>query len=239
MASRTFVRKAILSEGLPEIRRNARSKSLLTPWLEALETLFKAGLRNARQFWRELQTLGFSGSYERVHDWVRFRRDVEDNLTKRFSSIEIPKVPIQPAFELRQFRSFAVRQLVWLLLLPLTELNEDDQKVLNALSNRISGVSQARVLALEFRRLLLEKDVKALESWFSTVKSSGLPDLVSFVTYLERERIPLEAAITEIWSNGRTEAIPPVSAQARQVLLQGQDRCVLGSRRACESVEVD
>ena len=59
MASRTFVRKAILSEGLPEIRRNARSQSLLTPWLEALETRFKAGLRNARQFWRELQTLGF------------------------------------------------------------------------------------------------------------------------------------------------------------------------------------
>ena len=59
MASRTFVRKAILAEGLPEIRRNARTRSLLTPWLEALETRFKNGLRNARQFWRELQTFGF------------------------------------------------------------------------------------------------------------------------------------------------------------------------------------
>ena len=107
--------------------------------------------------------------------------------------------------ELTKFRSFAVRQLVWLLLLPLTDLTEDDQKVLAALSHRIAGVSQARVLALEFRRLLLEKDVKALEGWFSTIKSSGLPDLVSFVTYLEREQIPLEAAITEVWSNGRTE----------------------------------
>ncbi len=124
------------------------------------------------------------------------------------------------AFELEQFRSFAVRQLVWLLLLPLPDLNEDDQKVLAALSSRISGVSQARVLALEFRRLLLEKDVEALESWFSTVKSSGLPDLVSFVTYLERERLALAAAITCVWSNGRTEAIPPA-------------RCVLGSRRSC------
>ena len=116
------------------------------------------------------------GSYERVHDWVRFRRDVEDNQIKNSTLTAIPKVPHQPAFELEQFRSFAVRQLVWLLLLPLPELNKDDQKVLATLSNRISGVSQARVLALEFRRLLLEKDVKALESWFSTVKSSGLPE---------------------------------------------------------------
>ena len=73
------------------------------------------------------------------------------------------------------------------------------------MSNRISGINQARELALELRRLLLEKDVKALENWFSTVKLSSLPDLVSFVIYLEHEQIPLEAAITEVWSNGRTE----------------------------------
>ena len=98
MASRTFVRKAILAEGLPEIRRNARTRSLLTPWLEALETRFKAGLRNARQFWRELQELGFTGSYERVHDWVRFRRDVEDNQMKNSVLTAIPKMPYQPAY---------------------------------------------------------------------------------------------------------------------------------------------
>jgi transposase len=32
-----------------------------------------------------------------------------------------------------------------------------------------------------------------------------LPDLVSFVTGLERERAAFEAAISEVWSNGRTE----------------------------------
>ena len=79
-ASRTFVAKAIASKELPEIRRNPHGRSVLTPWLSSLETKFQDGLRNARQFWRDLQTQGFTGSYDRVQDWVRFRRDQELNL---------------------------------------------------------------------------------------------------------------------------------------------------------------
>jgi transposase len=40
---------------------------------------------------------------------------------------------------------------------------------------------------------------------FTSVRSSFLSDLTLFVVGLERERKPLEAAITEIWSNGRVE----------------------------------
>ena len=57
--SRTFVAKAIKSQDLPELRNNARSRSLLEPWIPELETRFTNGLRNARQFWRELQAIGF------------------------------------------------------------------------------------------------------------------------------------------------------------------------------------
>ena len=116
------------------------------------------------------------------------------------------------------------------------KLSEQDCLILQRLTERCSDITKARVLALEFQRLLFTKDVNALNAWFTAVKSSLLSDLISFVTGLERES--RETAISEVWSNGRTEAIPPVSAQARQVLLQGQDRCILGSRRTCEPIEV-
>jgi hypothetical protein len=45
-ASRTFVAKAIASKDLPELRRNAHSRSVLTPWLKLLEEKFQTGLRN-------------------------------------------------------------------------------------------------------------------------------------------------------------------------------------------------
>ena len=210
--SRAFVAKAIKSQDLPELRNNARSRSLLEPWLPELETRFTSGLRNARQFWRELQTLGFQGSYERVHDWVRFRRDCEDT-RQAIRSVTTTSMALDPTVnplttthsEVKKARSFMPCQLVWLLMLTDEKLCDEDRLILKRLSERCSDISKARVLALEFQRLMFEKDIQVLSAWFTAVKSSGLPDLVSFARYLDRERKPLEAAISEVWSNGRTE----------------------------------
>ena len=102
-------------------------------------------------------------------------------------------------------RSFTPRQLVWLLLFADEKLNNQDAKILARLSQFCPDVLKARVLAQEFQRLIREKDMNALTAWFTEVKSSGLPDLMSFAVGLEREREPLEAAISEVWSNGRAE----------------------------------
>ena len=213
--SRTFVAKAIKSQDLPELRNHARSRSLLEPWVPELEARFTNGLRNARQFWRELQAIGFQGSYERVHAWVRFRRDCEEaqQATKTATTISIPLAPTLNTLttelpvnsEVRKARSFMPCQLVWLLMLTDERLSDEDQLILGRLSDRCLDILKARILALEFQRLMFEKDVQALSAWFTAVKSSLLPDLVSFMTGLERERAALEAAISEVWSNGRTE----------------------------------
>jgi transposase len=74
-ASKTFVYKSIRTKDLPELRNNARGGGLLDRWVPELELRFARGLRNGRQFWRELREIGYQGSYERIRDWVRFRRD--------------------------------------------------------------------------------------------------------------------------------------------------------------------
>jgi transposase len=210
-ASRTFVAKAIVSKDLPEIRRNAHSRSVLTPWLKLLEEKFQAGLRNGRQFWRELQEKGFTGSYERVHDWVRFRRDQELFLQNQKNDQKIESVVSdiqkvqEPALQLEKVRGFAARQLVWLLLLPFEKLTQDDQKVLQALQDTIPGLVKARELAGLFKQIVDSKTTTRLQDWFTAMETSNLPDLVSFAKVLNRERKPLEAMITSKYSNGRAE----------------------------------
>jgi transposase len=107
--------------------------------------------------------------------------------------------------EVKKARGFMPCQLVWLLMLTDEKLCDEDLLILSRLSDRCLDISKSRVLALEFQQLMFEKYVQALSAWFTTVKSSGLPDLVSFARYLDRERKPLEASISEVWSNGRTE----------------------------------
>ena len=216
-ASKVFVRKAIRSEGLPDLRDNARATSLLERWVPELEARFVAGLRNAKQFWRELCELGFEGSYKRIHDWarvarqvlfyeqeVRFRRDQQETRGTA-NTTTVTAAVISTPLEQARTRSFTPRQLVWLLLFADEKLNSQDAKILERLSQFCPDVLKARVLAQEFQRLIREKDMNALTAWFTEVKSSGLPDLMSFAVGLEREREPLEAAISEVWSNGRAE----------------------------------
>ena len=206
-ASKTFVYKSIRTKDLPELRNNARGVSLLDRWVPELESRFVRGLRDGRQFWRELCEIGYQGSYERIHDWVRFRlgqqkaRDAAQQVTAIDDTVLTSIEPeISVSSEPTKIRSFAPRQLVWLLLFVDEKLNDQDAKILERLSVVCPDVPKARVLALEFQRLMREKDVKALGAWFTAVKASFLSDLTSFVMGLERERKSLEAAITEVWS---------------------------------------
>ena len=127
--SKVFVRKAIRSEGLPDLRDNARATSLLERWVPELEARFVAGLRNAKQFWRELCELGFVGSYKRIHDWVRFRRDQQE--ARDIAQVTtVSSTAISAPSEQARTRSFTPRQLVWLLLFADTKLNYQDAKIL-------------------------------------------------------------------------------------------------------------
>jgi hypothetical protein len=152
---------------------------LLDPWISELELRFARGLRNGRQFWRELREIGYQGSYERIYDWVRFRRGQQKarNAAQQTTTLEdqvqpgtMPQIPM--VLKISRIRSFVPRQLVWLLLFADEKLNDQDAKILKRLSVVCPDVPKARVLALEFQRLMREKDVKALGAWFTAVKSS-------------------------------------------------------------------
>jgi transposase len=95
--------------------------------------------------------------------------------------------------------------LAFLLLLPLEKLSTDDHKVLTALQTTIPDVIKARELVELFKSLIDARDVRQLETWFVQMKTSNLPDLVSFAKVLEREQKSLEAMITTSYSNGRAE----------------------------------
>lgn len=160
------------------------------------------------QFWRDLKNAGFTGSYKRVHQWVQAKRvrsmatgTVLEAQLERSGNTEASATDKKPA----RTRSFAPKQLAWLLMREDESLEDEDKHVLRQLGERCPDVPKARVLALEFSRLLKAKDVKRLGAWFEAVKASCIPDLLTFAVSLERERAALEAAVSLPWSNGPVE----------------------------------
>ena len=77
--------------------------------------------------------------------------------------------------------------------------------MLEALLGACPPLSLARDLALEFARLVRERDVGALSAWRERVKGSGVAELAGFVAGLEQDLSAVEAALSVEWSNGPTE----------------------------------
>ncbi len=62
-----------------------------------------------------------------------------------------------------------------------------------------------RTLALEFARLIHERDGAALEPWLVAAETSELAALRGFATGLRRDQAAVAAALAYAWSSGQVE----------------------------------
>ena len=77
--SRVTVRRWIQSKAFPEISTKPPKPGLLDPWRGSLEEQRINGNHNARQLWREMVDVGFTGSETIVRDAVsRWRKQSND-----------------------------------------------------------------------------------------------------------------------------------------------------------------
>jgi transposase len=206
--SKWFVRCCAKTNEVPAVRQNARMHSILDPFVDQLEDLWRSGIRNGKQFWRELRDAGFKGSYKRVHQWVQAKQ-VQSRLIEPVpeSNQEITEKPdaVVPTKKTARTRSFAPLALAWLLTMEDESLDEEDKHILEQLGIKCPDALKARALVLEFSRLLKAKEADRLSAWFDSVKASGISDLSRFAVSLERERAALENAVRLPWSNGPVE----------------------------------
>ena len=72
--SRNSVRKYLRSPGVPREQPRGRRASKLDPYTEYIDTRLAEGLYNCVVLLRELRTLGYSGGYTILKDYVQPRR---------------------------------------------------------------------------------------------------------------------------------------------------------------------
>lgn len=221
--SRTTVRKFVAAGAFPERSNTQRSKSILDPYVPFLRQRVKQGPVNASQLWRDLQEQGYSGGYKGVARWLqeqgwqlrkgRFSqaRKREEN-DKEFTttptlSIQRQALPLQtPSHSQAPLQGplESPRHLVWLFLQDPARLREADQQMLSFIRQE-HAVDLAYTLAQQFVYLLREHRVEELDTWLSTCMSSGLPDLETFASGLQKEVSAIRAAIMLPYSNGPVE----------------------------------
>ncbi len=148
------------------------------------------GCQNAAQLARELEAMGFTGSYcsvrRRVANWARSKSD---------SLYRHRKVPPPSA-----------KKTAWLLLKKPDDLEEKDREFIDALFRHIPDVQKAADLSHEFSDIVHKESDETLDSWMQRVWDSTSPkELKRFATGLKSDFDAVNAGLTTAWNNGQLE----------------------------------
>lgn len=93
----------------------------------------------------------------------------------------------------------------WLFVLAPDSLTDEDRAQLIQFRKLAPQGSEVYALAQAFGRVVRARDAQGLEPWLKAAEETSVPELVSFVRGIRRDRAAIDAMLTSQWSNGQTE----------------------------------
>jgi transposase len=198
----------------PPCPTGLRSPSL-QPFVPYLQARWQEGCHCASQLHRELVAQGCRTSRTLLIQAVRAWRDPTEASARRRGP---PKR--------RRQRRLAVR---WLCLRPPEQLDEVEHEVLARVLAEDAELAGAYSLVQRFRRLIRDRDLRALDRWLTDATASGLAPFMSVAHGIRHDRAAVTAAFVLPWSTG------PVEGEIHKVKLlkrQGYGRATMPLLRA-------
>ncbi len=198
--SRMTIRKYLRAAACPV---RAPRAGLLAPgssWEKRLRERWDAGCQNANTLWEELRAAGFPGSAGTVRRHVgawRAEQGRRGRPIARLSNAVTGTPAPQPVP--------APRQVKWWLLGADEDRTEEQRAYVRRLLGAVPLLATAQQVALEFGRVVRERDHAAFPGWLQQAEASGVPELRSVAGGMRRDRAAIEAALLLPWSQGQTE----------------------------------
>jgi transposase len=188
---RETVSRFLRADEFPQRATRKRIK-LIDRYADYLAQRWQEGCHNAMELTRQLEKQGFTGSYHMVRRYISQWHDSKGEANQT-----------QPAPAIRRP---SARGVAWMLMKDPSEREAEDQRFLEILWQRRPELKVAGDLALEFRHMLRDRNLEALEGWLSRGHEPIVPSgLTGFADSLKRDYEAVKAAFSMTWSNGQVE----------------------------------
>jgi transposase len=92
-----------------------------------------------------------------------------------------------------------------LLLRPPDQLDAEERAALRQVLDADPELANAHALVQRFRALLAARDLDGFQDWLADAQASGLASFAGVANGMLKDRDAVEAAFTEVWSNGAVE----------------------------------
>lgn len=205
--SPTTIYKYLAMPEFPQKTVRKHIASILDPYQDYLSQRWHAGCRNASQLWREIRQRGYLGTYRQVSRWVYERRPTPAPTTPR----KYLQEDMHGQVELNSIRPSSAepslpvaRRLVWLFLLPVEKLDEEEVRLRQCLLNH-TVLQQACQLVNGFQCMMHKRDGDNFTSWLQACQASHIPEFVNLALGMKKDHEAIQTALSSEWSNGQTE----------------------------------
>ena len=196
--SRRTVCRHLRSEASPERRmRRDAGHSRIDPWQSVVVEHWNEGRRNGRTLLRELQRLGYRGSYGTLMRYLR-RLKVPQGSTVPNRSRPVP-VAVAPRRELTP------RTVAWTVLRREERRSAQNREMLAELRQYSPELDEAIALAEEFAALVRGRQPERLDPWLQRAQDGTVVSLRRFAKRLSADYEAVRAAVKLGWSNGPVE----------------------------------
>ncbi len=166
--------------------------SQLDPYEDYLLARWGQGERNAAQLHREIGERGYRGAATIVRAYIAHLRATTADGSP-------------PRSRKQRAQALSPRALRWLLSRKREALDQEEQTRLDQLLNLSPEVQTIYALLQAFLSMVRGRKHQDLRSWMRQAERSGIPELKSFVTGIERDYDAVHAALRLPWSQGITE----------------------------------
>ena len=168
----------------PAYHRGRPRPTKLTPHLKYIMQRWNEGCNNARTLHLELSKRGYDGGYTRIKDLVRPWRSGQPD-----KSVVLSRVSLNQ----------------WWLLRPNDRLDPEDKQKLELILEANPKLASAYHLKEEFRRIVAQHDVEALDEWISKAALSELKPFQSLAKGMAHDLEAIRNGITLPWSTAQCE----------------------------------
>ncbi len=181
-------------ETCPDWQPGRTKATAVDPFAVFIAEWVAAGNRNSADLYRALKGKGFTGGYDAARRYLNRLIGSSGRPGKR----DVKAMPT-PA----ERTSPSARKLSFRVANPKPDGHS--AKVLAALRERNAAVHAALEAAEELMAMIRKKSATALTDWLAKALALGDRDLANLAASLRSDGAAIQAALTEVWSNGPVE----------------------------------
>ncbi len=187
--SERTIQRWLASGTFPEAKKRRKRQSSFDAFAPYVLKRWQDGERNGLVLWREIKEQGYSGSERTVYRYLETLKQAE----------------VKAPANLHRLQHFCATTAIWLFVRDPNSLDEIEQEDLATLCQVSPTLKRAYDLVQDFLAMVHKREGARLDAWLEKIAESGLAELQSFASGIEKDKDAVRAGLTWPINNGQVE----------------------------------